>query len=458
MTFDAIVIGGGVAGLAAATTIAESGGRVCVVEARPTLGGRAFSYRDPVTGDIVDNGQHILMGCYRESFRFLRRIGTADKVRLQPSLYVPMIDRAGARTALSCPALPSPWHLLGGVLEWDALSWRDRLSVFRLAPAIRTAQAQLRGKTAKRAAAPGETIDAWLIRNGQSERIREMLWEPLALAAMNQPAAEAGAEMFARVLAQAFGDDPRDAALALPRVPLSALYVDPAVAYIESHGGVMRTNAKATVLVSGGRVEGVEIKGGERFHAPEVVSSVPWHTLTGLFGAVPAVLEGVAARAGRMKSYPIVTVNLWFDRTVVDDPLVGLPGREMQWVFDKRAVFDGVASHLSLVSSGARALVAMSNEDVVNLAVAELTAALPRVSGATLRHATVIRERHSTFSVAPGEPERPSCDTGLEGFVLAGDWTDTSLPGTIESAALSGHRAAAKVVSNPRSPIANPQP
>jgi len=445
-SYDAIVIGGGVAGLSAATALAGQGARVCVVDARPALGGRASSHRDPVTGESVDNGQHILMGCYRESFAFLRRIGSDGLVRVQPSLHVPMIDNAGERSALSCPTLPSPWHLVGGVIEWDALRWRDRLSVLRIGPALRTEQRRLRGKTPNLAASPGETVENWLIRNGQRERLREMLWEPLALAAMNQPASEAGASAFVRVLAQAFGDDPADASLALPRVPLSALYVDPARAFLAERGGHLRTNAMARVVTSGGRAVGVALKGGDDLRAGVVVSAVPWHALPSLFDAVPPALESVARHAARMKPYPIVTVNLWFDRPVLDCPFVGLPGRQMQWVFDKRAVFEGAASHLSLVSSGASQLVPMSNGDVAALAMTELRAALPDVKDARLRHASVIRERMSTFSVAPGEPPRPPCVTDLAGFLLAGDWTDTSLPGTIESAAVSGHRAAERAL------------
>jgi len=130
---DVAVIGGGVAGLAAAAALAARGARVIVAEARPRLGGRASSYVDPGIGEVVDNGQHILMGCYRESFAFLGRIGASSRVRVQPSLAVPVIDLDGRCSTLSCPLLPSPWHLLGAVIEWDALRWRDRLSVLRLA-------------------------------------------------------------------------------------------------------------------------------------------------------------------------------------------------------------------------------------------------------------------------------------------------------------------------------------
>jgi zeta-carotene desaturase len=129
---DVIVVGGGFAGLSAATALAERGAAVLVVEARPTLGGRATAFTDPATGERVDNGQHVLFGCYHETFRFLRRIGAEGHVRLQRRLAVDMIDRAGRWSRLACPALPSPFHLLAGVMTWNALEWRDRRAILRM--------------------------------------------------------------------------------------------------------------------------------------------------------------------------------------------------------------------------------------------------------------------------------------------------------------------------------------
>jgi len=447
---DAIVIGGGVAGLAAASALADRGARVVVVEARPSLGGRASSYTDPVTHETVDNGQHILMGCYRESFAFLRRIGAASLVRAQPSLEVPSIDTNGTYSVLACPPLPPPWHLLGGVIEWQALAWGDRLSVLRLGPVIRTEQRRLAGQSARLAASPGETVENWLIRNGQSQRLRDMLWEPLALAALNQPPREAGAASFVRVLAEMFGAEPAAASIAFPAVSLEALYAGPSRRHIEARGGHVRTHALARVLVEHGRAAGVRLRGGEDIRAASVVSAVPWFALGRLFDAIPAELAEIVSAASRMGSYPIVTVNLWLDRRVLPATFVGLPGRSMQWVFDRGAMTNGAASHLSLVSSGAAAIVGQGNDALVVLALRELRDALPAARAAAVRRASVVRERRATFSLAPGQPARPSTTTPLAGFYLAGDWTDTGLPGTIESAAASGHLAADAVERNHR--------
>jgi squalene-associated FAD-dependent desaturase len=443
--FDVIVVGAGVAGLSAATALAAGGARVLVVEARPVLGGRACSHRDPTTGERVDNGQHILMGCYRESLAFLARVGASSAVRLQSSLEVPFVDSAGTRSTLSCPMLPAPLHLVAGLMEWEALSWRDRISAFRMGSVIRVAQRQLGGRTDRIAASRDETVEDWLIRNGQRRRLREMLWEPLALAALNQPIDQAAAPTFARVLAEMFAFDQQASALALPTRPLDDAYAEPARRYIEERGGDVRTNALARVVVEGNRAVGVEIRSRGAFRANAVISAVPWFSLDALFEVTPPAVASLVHDASRMASYPIVTVNMWFDRQVLDVPFVGLPGRHMQWVFEKRLILGSSAGHVSLVSSGASELVVRPKDEIIALALGELREAIPAARAATLTHATVVRERQATFSLAPGEPDRPGAETELAGFVLAGDWTDTGLPGTIESAAASGHAAAAVV-------------
>jgi squalene-associated FAD-dependent desaturase len=438
-SFDAIVIGAGFAGLSAAVRLTKHGARVLVLEARARLGGRATAFADRETGEVVDNGQHVLLGCYADALDFLREIGAADHVRLQSQLAVTMIDRAGRRSRLVCPRLPPPFQLLGGVMEWDGLDWPDRLGVLRMATPLRIARQQLRGGS-DIAASPGETVDAWLIRNGQTTRAREMLWHPLALAALNQPAETAAAPPFARVLAEMFGGDPAAAAIGLPTKPLHAMYAEPAQVYLEGKGSAVRTGVSARVTAGSERitVEGA----GERWDAAVVIAAVPWFAVADLFASVPPSLTAIVARATAMASSPIVTVNLWLDRPVIDVPFVGFPGRTMQWLFDKRALFGDGASHLSLVSSGAARLLAQSNEQLTETAHRELLEAVPESRSARLLRATVVREPNATFSLAPGQPGRPGTVTPVRGLLLAGDWLDTGLPATIESAVRSGHRAA----------------
>jgi squalene-associated FAD-dependent desaturase len=440
--FDVVVIGAGLAGLSAAVRLTKGGARVLVLEARARLGGRATAFPDRETGELVDNGQHVMLGCYADTFDFLRDVGAGDNVRLQPQLAVTMIDRARTRTRLTCPALPPPFHLVAGILEWDALSWRDRLSVLGMATPLKHARRELLPGATMKAASPGETVADWLIRNGQTPRLREMLWDPLALAALNQPPDQAAAPVFARVLAEMFGSDPRAAAIGLPTRPLHMMYAEPARDFIEHHGGSVRTGTTAQVWLQGDAVDAVQA-GDERWPASRVISAVPWFAVGDAFAGAPPALGDLIDRARRMASSPIVTVNLWFDRAVLDEPFIGLPGRAMQWVFDKRLVFGDDATHLSLVSSGAASILARSNEELIRTAHDELLDALPDSRAARLLRATVVREPRATFSLAPGQPARPPAETGVKGLVFAGDWIDTGLPATIESAVRSGHRAAA---------------
>jgi squalene-associated FAD-dependent desaturase len=443
MTFDVVVVGAGFAGLSAASALADAGRRVLVLEARPQLGGRATAFRDAATGELVDNGQHVLFGCYRETLAFLQRIGAAANVERQPRLTVPCIDAKGVPAVLRCPPLPAPLHLLAGVMTWRPIPWSERLGVLRLAPVLRAARDELARTGRVAGSVPPVTVAEWLRAHGQGPVLREWLWEPLAVAALNQAPETAAAAPFVRVLAGLFGTDPADASIVLPTKPLHLTYAEPARQWIEARGGRVRAGALARVIVDGARVAGVRVR-GEIITAPRVVAAAAWHALPTLFdGGAPAPLHEIVSNAGAMASMPIVTVNLWYDRAVMDDVFVGLPGRPIQWVFDKRLAFGESASHLSLVASGAEALARESTEALVERAAADVAAALPHARRERLVRGTVIREKRATFSLAPGQPPRPAVETPVRGLFLAGDWIDTGLPGTIESAAIAGHRAAA---------------
>jgi hydroxysqualene dehydroxylase len=464
VTPDVIVIGAGFAGLAAAVRLSAAGRRVLVLEARGRLGGRATSFEDRETGYRVDNGQHVLAGCYHETFRFLEAIGARDRIALQAGLDVPFIDRDRRFSRLRCPRLPPPLHLAAGVARWSGVGWRDRLPLARL------------GRELRAGASPppaSETVAGWLTRLGQTPRMVEMLWEPLAVAALNQGIEQATAAPFVRVLSQMFTGSHRDAALALAVVPLEEAFAEPARAFVEARGGEVRANALARVVVGRSGVEAVTVRGEALPAAAAVVAAVPWFGLPGLFQDVDGVLGALVEAAAGTAASPIVTVNLWLDRSVLPDAFVGLPGRTMQWAFDTgriRVLSPGQSraepgssraqarlnpgpgparpgTHLSLVSSGAEAVLRQSNDELIELALRELGDALPEARSAVLQRATVVREPQASFSLAPGQPARPGTRTAVPGLYLAGDWIDTGLPATIESAVVSGHRAADDILS-----------
>jgi squalene-associated FAD-dependent desaturase len=445
---EVVVIGAGAAGMAAATALAEAGARVIVVESSRRLGGRASAFTDAATGERVDNGQHVIFGCYRETYRMLDRIGADTLAPLQARLSLVMVDARGRRFDLSCPNLPPPWHVLAGVLRWRALSWADRFKVLAVGRTI--ARARRVGAEAVAAGIdPGLTVDEWLRAAGQPERLCDWLWHPLTLAALNQPPDVAAAAPFVRVLGELFGPRVEDASVGLSTVPLDELYAEPGKRYVEARGGAVLAGQPATVALDpGGGVIGVETPRGV-IRADVVVSAVPWFSFNSIWGgAVPAALETIATNAAAMASSPIVTINVWVDGPVLDVPFVGLVNSPVHWVFDKRRIVGGRADHLALVTSGADELAAAGNEAATEIAWEAVQRALPAARTRRVTRAVVVRERRATFSLAPGGPSRPGVKTPLERFFLAGDWTDTGLPATIEGAVLSGHRAAAAVLAS----------
>lgn len=437
-----VVIGGGFAGLAAATRLVEAGARVTLLEKRPQLGGRAYSVADEATGDVVDNGQHLFLGCYRATRAFLARIGTADKLRFQERLDVAFVDAATGRPAhLSSPRLPAPLSLVAGLFGFGALPWRDKIAMLKVAAAI---------QFPSRLVAPAtdwETVDGWLDRMGQSHAARRAFFHPLALATLNDDPRTASAKQFEAVLREAFFGPGADGRLALSRVGLSDLYVHDARAWLQAHGATVRPGvAVERVVVERGVARAVELRGGERIAADAVIAAVPPHALGTLVDAELQEGETWWAGVAKLQPSPIVSVHLWLDRLVTDEELIGVVGSPLHWIFNRNrlvAVRDPGRSHLSLVVSAARALVDRASDEIVRLLVAELGRVVPAAARARVVHARVIKEREATIAHAAGsEGLRPRCQSPVEGLFAAGDYVRTGLPATIESAVRAADSAA----------------
>jgi hypothetical protein len=275
-----------------------------------------------------------------------------------------------------------------------------------------------------------------------------LFWEPLALATLNQSIERAAAEPFLAVITRMLGGDADAATLLLPAVLLDSLYAEPSRQFLAARGGACITGRPARVRFDGGRLDSVCVD-NTVFKAGVVISAVAWFAAEATFRDPPEALVPILQRATALASSPIVTVNLWLDRPVMGDDFLGLPGRAFQWVFDKSRIVGESLSHLSLVSSGAEDIVALDNDRLAGLALDELKGALPAIRAASVRRVSIIRERRATFSLAPGMPPRPGTDTPVPGLLLAGDWIDTGLPATIESAVDAGHRAARAAIALP---------
>jgi len=441
MPLDVLIIGGGFAGLAAGVALAEAGKRVCLLEQKPHLGGRARSLRDPTTGSIVDNGQHLFMGCYHSTILFLKTIGTLDRLHFQPRLAVPFLDRSGRLTRLDCPDLPSPWHLLLGVLRSGSFSFRQKLEVLRLGKDLRSA-----GTTSSPTSS--ESVTAWLSRRGQSEGLQRNFWDLLCIAAMNEDPRIASAQLFERVLRLALFSSPADSRQGIARVGLSECYTAAATAYIEARGGSVQTGRSVKqLLMSEDACRGVDLGAGEIIEGSQVISAVPWQQLAAVLPADLLRTEPFFAGALALRPAPIISINLWFDAPITDLELVGLRGTTIQWLFDKSRILGATDHYVSLVLSGAHDHVSRSKEELLAIALRDLGEALPAVRKAKLLHSLIIKERFATFSPSPeAETLRPPARTPIKGLYLAGDWTATGLPATIEGAVQSGYTAARELL------------
>lgn len=415
-----------------------------VLEQAPRLGGRATAFTDRTTGARVDNGQHALFGCYTQTYHLLRTLGTDGLAPLDAQLALTMVDEGAHRHALRCPPLPAPFHLLAGAMWWGALPWRERIGLLGLRGFFGIVRQ--RGAAAAVAGVPAEfTVAEWLHLQGQGREACRWLWEPLVLAALNQRMETASARVFARVMAELFGGTPQAAAIGVPQVPLDALYAQPAAGFIRARGGDVRL--RTPVRLAAAHAGGVEVlAAGVPVEAEGVIAAVPWHAFAGLWeGAPPPVMASALATAAALTSEPIVTVNLWLDRQVLPARQVGLVGTTFQWAFRASNETPGV---VSMVMSAAGAFLRLGNPELVEVAVRELRQCVPEASAAEVRHALVVREPRATFSVSPSGPSRPGTRTAIPGFYLAGDWTDTGLPATIEGAVRSGYRAADAVLGS----------
>jgi squalene-associated FAD-dependent desaturase len=444
-SYRVAVVGGGLAGLAAGSALADAGFPVTLFERRPYLGGRASSYEHPGTGEVVDNCQHILLGCCTNLVQFYQRLGVENKIRWYDQLT--FLEPGGRASTIRPSLLPAPFHTAPSFLRAECLSLRDKI-------AIAAAMAALAPQVP---AERGESFMTWLRRHRQTEGAIHHFWKTVLVSALNEDLDRISVPYAAQVIRESFLKSAGAGRMGVPSVPLTQLY-GPAGDYIRAHGGETRLR-NGVECFRADAAQAMLYVGGQELGFDFVIFAVPFDVLLRL---LPQVKEAEPLRRDllRFETSPITGIHLWFDRQITDLDHAVLLDRTIQWMFHKSKLLeqrqsaesrrDAVVgnSYVELVVSSSKTLVEKSKSEITELALKDLCEFFPQSRDAKLLKSTVVKEVNATYSPRPGiEAYRPKPQTPWPRIFLAGDWTATGWPATMEGAVRSGYLAAEAVAS-----------
>jgi squalene-associated FAD-dependent desaturase len=439
--YDAAVIGAGVAGLAAAVALAEDGASVVLIERRAFAGGRAYSYPHPTLGEKIDS-QHVIVGCCTNFIDLVRRAGAEETIRWYDELTF-LEPRAGGlpvRSRLRPGGLPAPFHQTISFLRAPMLGLRDKAGI-----AAGLARF-LRGYPAT----DEESFAAWLKRTGQTDRAIRHFWEPVIVGALNDSFANCSTKYAGKVFHESFLRSPGAGRLGIPAAPLSEFFT-PIAEYARGLGVDVRFGCGVDGVA---RAEGGGWRvscGADFIEADTVIVATNLAQTAQILGTAGSVEPSLAAalEVERFKSAPITTIHLWYDREITDLDHAVLLDTRIQWVFNKSRIRRweaGRGSYLELVISASFAEIERSREQILGAALGELELFFPQVREAKVLKSAVLKEARATFSVTPGlDVHRPAQTTVYPNLFIAGDWTATEWPSTMEGAIRSGRLAAGAV-------------
>jgi squalene-associated FAD-dependent desaturase len=425
--------------MSAACALAEAGFHVQLVERRSYLGGRASSFLHPGVGEVIDNCQHVLFGCCTNLAGFYRRIAVAD--RLHWTSEMTMIEPGGRRSTLGPSRLPAPMHSLPSFLGAKAFSAGDKVALCRAFSAL------LRHVPVD----TSETLGAWLARHKQTEGALNRFWRLVIASALNADVDSIALPYAAKVIRELFMNSPEAGSMGMSTVPLGELYGG-AAAFLAARGSSILFNAGVESATWDEKTSQwtLATRAGE-LKSQYVVLALPFEAVASLLPQMPAAAgaAGLAGQLGHHRHWPICSVHLWFDREITDLDHAVLLDREIHWMYNKGRIQPGrkvKGSYLELVVSASRSFAALSSEQAIAQAVAELAEFFPEARSAKLGKAARVKEVHATFGVPPGiDGSRSGTVSPWQNCFLAGDWTATGWPSTMESAARSGHLAAEAV-------------
>ena len=439
-----VVAGGGLAGMAAAWRLASAGYRVTLVERRPYLGGRAYSYVDRETGVQVDNGQHVFMGCCAAYIDFLRGIETLDRTVKQDRLRVEVRSPSGKVGVLSAAPLPAPLHLLPSFLRYPHLGWRDKL---RASPALLHIRLE---RDPHRDELRNMSFEDWLRRNGQSDRAIANFWDLIIVPTLNDASRDVSASMAFTVFQVALLKDAHGADIGFARSGLSDVMGDAVERRLRALGVELVLGRTVERLASDdGAVAGVVLAGGDVLTADWCVVALPPQAFVDVLP--DGLRDGSPLAAAASHTFaPIVNLHVWYDRPVADFEWAAFVDSPLQFVFNKTRIagLAGPGDYLTVSLSGAWEWWPLSKDELRERFTQELARALPLARDATVERFAIVKEQRATFRSPPGGPaNRLPTKTPLRNLVLAGDWTDTGWPATMEGAVRSGNAAADAIMA-----------
>ena len=444
---SALVFGGGLAGIAASKRLAEAGWQVTLLEARSSLGGRVFSFREPQSGRVLDNGQHIIVGACTNMIAFLEAIAARHLWHLQPQLDVAVYDRRQRLGRLYGVSTPTPMHLLPAFLTYSHLGWLDKAKAARAIVSMMRVNRQ----------APeleSMTFYDWLKSRGQTDRIVANLWNVLIEGTLNDNIREVSASMGLMIIQDGLLAGQRTINVGYPTVPLNEALARPAQGYLEKLGVRVTTGCPVRCVNTDAnrRVESITVGNGSSLQADAYVSAVPFWTLPKLFSGSMADASTVRGLSN-LQTSPIVNVYLLYDQQVMTDDFCYILNSPLQWVFNSTLIYgDRIQENqqsLSVSVSAAWEYIDVERSRFSHTIANEMLAAFPKARDATLLDAVVVKQRNATFRCITGANQhRPGPRTESPNLFLAGEWTNTGWPSTMESAVISGYNAAEAVISS----------
>ncbi|MBL1212809.1 MAG: NAD(P)-binding protein [Ignavibacteriae bacterium] len=419
-----IIIGGGFAGLTSAVQLAQNNIKVKLLEASPKLGGRAYSLSIPKHDDMIDNGQHILMGCYKETFKFLEIIKSKHNLDFQKKLKVDFVERGGRSFLLESGSIFYPFNLLSAILKYNAFGIRNRLralSVMLSLPFTNTKKIE------------SLTVSEWLGKKKQNNSTITKLWEIIAIGTMNTTLDKASALMFVDILRQIFLSGNKASTIVLPAKDLSAVYCEQAKDFLEKNNCEVITSEQVVSLESDGK-KIIKVKTDKHTYEnfDYVISSIPPYSLAKI---LPAELQTQFDNI-KFEYSPILNIHIWLKDNPFTEKFCGLIDSKIHWIFNH-------GKHISLVTSSAEELIDLPPEEIIEIACKELEEYFPVFNKDLVTDYKIIKEKRATFIPSvENTKSRLKLPQSISNLFFAGDWTNTGLPSTIEGAVKSGFTAA----------------